>query len=109
MAVFGCNYQGDIAPSQVISTLEDELAIAEEAGADIEYFSLADTMGQATPLRIECVLDEVRSRWPDTPIALHRNGTRGLAVAAAMYLHLGAESERSLPSAEIAAPACEAE
>jgi hypothetical protein len=29
MAVFGCNYQGDIAPSQVISTLEDGLAIAE--------------------------------------------------------------------------------
>jgi hydroxymethylglutaryl-CoA lyase len=45
------------------------------------------------PLRIECVLDDVRSRWPDTPIALHLNDTRGLAVAAAMYLHLGAESE----------------
>ena len=86
MAVFGCNYQGDIAPSQVISTLEDGLAIAEEAGADIEYFSLADTMGQATPLRIECVLDEVRSRWPDTPIALHLHDTRGLAVAAVIYL-----------------------
>ena len=45
MAAFGCNYQGDTAPSRVISTLEDGLAIAEEAGADIEYFSLADTMG----------------------------------------------------------------
>jgi isopropylmalate/homocitrate/citramalate synthase len=66
MAAFGCNYQGDIAPSQVISTLEDGLAIAEEAGADIKYFSLADTMGWATPMRIERVLAEVRSRWPDT-------------------------------------------
>jgi hypothetical protein len=36
MAAFGCNYQGDIAPAQVISTLEDGLAIAEEAGADIK-------------------------------------------------------------------------
>ena len=45
MAAFGCNYQGDIAPSQVVSTLEDGLAIAEETGARIEYFSLADTMG----------------------------------------------------------------
>ena len=45
MAAFGCNYQGDIAPDQVISTLEDGLAIAEEAGVDIKYFSLADTMG----------------------------------------------------------------
>jgi hypothetical protein len=27
MAAFGCNYQGDIAPTQVISTLEDGLAM----------------------------------------------------------------------------------
>ena len=70
-----------VAPSQVISTLEDGLAIAEEARADIKYFSLADTMGWATPMRIERVLGEVRSRWPDTPIALHLHDTRGLAVA----------------------------
>src|SRR6201995_4263829 len=35
MAAFGCNYQGDIPPAQVISTLEDGLAIANEAGATI--------------------------------------------------------------------------
>ena len=81
MAAFGCNYQGDIAPSQVISTLEDGLAIAGEAGADIKYFSLADTMGWATPMRIERVIGEVRSRWPDMPISLHLHDTRGLAVA----------------------------
>jgi isopropylmalate/homocitrate/citramalate synthase len=81
MAAFGCNYQGDITPAQVISTLEDGLAIAEGAGADIKYFSLADTMGWATPLRIERVLGQVRSRWPDMPIALHLHDTRGLAVA----------------------------
>jgi isopropylmalate/homocitrate/citramalate synthase len=57
------------------------VAIAEGAGADIKYFSLADTMGWATPLRIERVLDEVRSRWPDVPISLHLHDTRGLAVA----------------------------
>jgi isopropylmalate/homocitrate/citramalate synthase len=81
MAAFGCNYQGDIAPVQVVSTLEDGLAIAEETGAEIEYFSLADTMGWATPARIERVLGEVRSHWPETPIALHLHDTRGLAVA----------------------------
>jgi HMGL-like len=81
MAAFGCNYQGDIAPAQVTSTVEDGLAIAEEAGADIKYFSLADTMGWVTPMRIERVLGEVRSRWPDRPIALHLHDTRGLAVA----------------------------
>src|SRR5215510_14389279 len=34
MAAFGCNYLVDIALGQVISTLEDGLAIAEEAGAN---------------------------------------------------------------------------
>jgi len=81
MAAFGCNYQGDVAPAQVVSTLEDGMAIADEAGAKIEYFSLADTMGWATPLRIERVIGDVRNRWPDMKIALHLHDTRGLAVA----------------------------
>jgi len=81
MAAFGCNYQGDIAPATVIRTLEDGMAIAEETGADITMFSLADTMGWATPIRIERVIGEVRSRWPDMQIALHLHDTRGLAVA----------------------------
>jgi isopropylmalate/homocitrate/citramalate synthase len=81
MAAFGCNYQGDIAPETVVSTLEDGLDIAKEAGADIKYFSLADTMGWATPMRIERVIGTVRARWPDMPISLHLHDTRGLAVA----------------------------
>jgi len=81
MAAFGCNYQGDISPAQVISTLNDGFAIAAEAGAKIEVISLADTMGWATPPRIERVLSEVRSRWPDKQLSLHLHDTRGLAVA----------------------------
>jgi hydroxymethylglutaryl-CoA lyase len=81
MAAFGCNYQGDITPAQVISTLEDGLAIAAEAGTEITLFSLADTMGWATPARIERVLGEVRARWPDKRLSLHLHDTRGLAVA----------------------------
>jgi isopropylmalate/homocitrate/citramalate synthase len=81
MAAFGCNYQGDITPAQVIATLEDGLAVAAEAGADISLFSLADTMGWATPARIERALGEVRARWPHIQLALHLHDTRGLAVA----------------------------
>jgi isopropylmalate/homocitrate/citramalate synthase len=81
MAAFGCNYQGDISPAQVIRTLEDGLAIAEETGAAIKLFSLADTMGWATPARIERVIAAVRNRWPDMTLALHLHDTRGLAVA----------------------------
>lgn len=81
MAAFGCNYQGDITPAQVISTVRDGMAIAAEAGATIELISLADTMGWATPQRIERVVGEVRGRWPEPAIALHLHDTRGLAVA----------------------------
>lgn len=84
MAAFGCNYQGDIPPTQVVSTLEDGLAIAREAGATITEFSLADTMGWAAPHRIERVLGEVRNRWPNVPLRLHLHDTRGLAVANAL-------------------------
>jgi hydroxymethylglutaryl-CoA lyase len=80
-AAFGCNYQGDISPAQVVSTLQDGLRIAAEAGAQIEILSLADTMGWATPGRIERVLGEVRSRWPEMKLSLHLHDTRGLAVA----------------------------
>ena len=81
MAAFGCNYQGDIAPEQVVRTLDDGFAIANEAGVTIETLSLADTMGWATPQRIERTVALVRSRWPDKNIALHLHDTRGLAVA----------------------------
>jgi hydroxymethylglutaryl-CoA lyase len=81
MAAFGCNYQGDISPATVISTLEDGMKIAEETGAEINIFSLADTMGWGAPHRIEKVLGEVRNRWPDMEISLHLHDTRGLAVA----------------------------
>ena len=81
MAAFGCNYQGDISPATVVSTLADGMKIAEETGAKIEVFSLADTMGWGAPHRMEKVIGEVRNRWPDMTIALHLHDTRGLAVA----------------------------
>ena len=81
MAAFGCNYQGDISPEQVVKTLEDGMAIAAEAGAKIEFFSLADTMGWAIPPRIERVIGTVRAKWPEMRIGLHLHDTRGQAVA----------------------------
>jgi isopropylmalate/homocitrate/citramalate synthase len=81
MAALGCNFQGDITPSQVVSTLEDGFSIANECGVSISTISLADTMGWATPQRIDRLIGEVRSRWPDQNISLHLHDTRGLAVA----------------------------
>jgi hydroxymethylglutaryl-CoA lyase len=81
MAAFGCNFQGDIAPHQVLSTLRDGFSIADECGVSISNISLADTMGWATPQRVARLVGEVRSQWPSQKIALHLHDTRGLAVA----------------------------
>jgi isopropylmalate/homocitrate/citramalate synthase len=81
MAAFGCNYQGDITPDQVVRTVADGLAVAAEHGVSITDVSLADTMGWATPIRIERGVGAVRERWPDLRIGLHLHDTRGLAVA----------------------------
>lgn len=90
MAAFGCNYQGDITPAQVISTIADGMAIAAEHDTKITTISMADTMGWAAPHRIERVIGEVRARWPEQTIALHLHDTRGLAVAnAAAAMRMG--------------------
>ncbi|MFC7474835.1 hydroxymethylglutaryl-CoA lyase [Dankookia sp. GCM10030260] len=81
MAAFGCNYQGDISPAQVVQAVADGLAVAAEAGVGITDISLADTMGWATPIRIERGVGAVRERWPGMRIGLHLHDTRGLAVA----------------------------
>ena len=81
MAAFGCNYSGDVPPTDVVTTIANGLAIADEAGASITDLSLADTMGWATPARIARVVGEVRGRWPALQLALHLHDTRGLGIA----------------------------
>ncbi len=67
MAAFGCNYQGDIAPAQVVSTLEDGFAIAAEHGVRITHIRWRTTMGWAAPHRIERVVGEVMPRAAGRP------------------------------------------
>ena len=90
MAAFGCNFGGDISPADVLRTVADGLDIAGAAGATITDLSLADTMGWATPARIERVVGEVRGRWPELRLSLHLHDTRGLGIANAYQgLRLG--------------------
>jgi len=81
MAAFGCNFEGEIPVSRVISAIEEILEIADENDAPIKVISLADTMGWATPLSIKTVVGAVRERWPDLQIALHLHDTRGMGIA----------------------------
>jgi hydroxymethylglutaryl-CoA lyase len=81
MAAFGCNYEGDVAPRQVVTVLQKVEQKAQSCGSRLGGIGLADTMGWANPLQIKRLVGAVRERWPETPIKLHLHDTRALAIA----------------------------
>jgi len=81
MAAFGCNFEGDVPVSRVVSLVQQILDVAQAHGVTLSYVTLADTMAWATPLAIKRVIGSLRERWPDLDIALHLHDTRGMAIA----------------------------
>lgn len=81
MAAFGCNYEGDLPVSRVVDLVGVILDIAGEHGAALDYISLADTMGWATPLSIKRTIGAVREKFPEVKLSLHLHDTRGLGIA----------------------------
>ena len=81
MAAFGCNFEGDVPISKVVSCVGQILDVAREHGVTLRYVTLADTMAWATPLAIKRVVGALRERWSDLDVALHLHDTRGMAIA----------------------------
>jgi hydroxymethylglutaryl-CoA lyase len=81
MAAFGCNFEGDVDPSQVVAQVDQMFAIAAEREVEIETVSLADTMAWANPASIRKTVGAVRDRYPDLRLNLHLHDTRGMAIA----------------------------
>jgi len=81
LAVFGCNFEGDIDPAIVIRLVNQMFEIAAEHEIDVEVLSLADTMAWATPQSVKHIVGMIRERYPDLRISLHLHDTRGLALA----------------------------
>ncbi len=81
MAAFGCNFEGDIPVSHVVSLVQQILDVAKQHGVTLDYVTLADTMAWATPLAVKRVVGALRERWPDLDFALHLHDTRGMAIA----------------------------
>jgi hydroxymethylglutaryl-CoA lyase len=81
MAAFGCNFEGDIPVSRVVSLVQQILDVAKEHGVKLKYITLADTMAWATPLAVKRVVGSLRERWPALDFALHLHDTRGMAMA----------------------------
>ena len=70
-----CPFDGAIAPAQVAEVAERLLAIG------CYEVSLGDTLGAATPPRVERLLGELLARVPAARLAGHFHDTRGMALA----------------------------
>lgn len=72
--IVGCPYDGWIKPDAVVKVAQQ----LYEMGCD--EISLGDTIGVATPLKLQRVLREVKSVIPESKIAIHCHDTYGQAI-----------------------------
>ena len=70
-----CPFDGEIAPAQVARVAERLLATG------CYEVSLGDTLGAATPPRVERLLGELLARVPAARLAGHFHDTKGMALA----------------------------
>ncbi|MBA2449148.1 MAG: hydroxymethylglutaryl-CoA lyase [Chloroflexi bacterium] len=73
--VFGCPYQGAVAPEAVLHVAERLLELG------VDELSLGDTIGVATPRVVEAVLAPAAERFGVDRVGLHFHDTRGTALA----------------------------
>lgn len=78
---FGCNYEGPIAVSQVVSVLTRFVDAAAAAGDTLREVCLADTMGRGNPELVKRLVGAVRQVFPDLYVSLHLHDTRGTGMA----------------------------
>lgn len=72
---FDCPFAGKVDFMHVISLVEAGLA----AGAD--EIILADTIGTATPLQIEALINPLTQKYPQVSFILHIHDTQGMGLA----------------------------
>lgn len=73
--VFGCPYEGAVAPAAVARVADDLLALG------VDDLSLGDTIGVATPNQVAEIVPLMRERVSLERIGLHFHDTRGTALA----------------------------
>lgn len=74
--VWGCPYSGVVAPRKAVSVTEKLLEMG------VEEVSLGDTIGVATPNKVDAVLKLMKKSWP---LAVHFHDTRGTAIANCLH------------------------
>jgi hydroxymethylglutaryl-CoA lyase len=81
---FGCPFEGEVPVDAAMRVID--------AYADLgfEALGLGDTTGMATPPTVARLVEAIRRRHPELPIALHFHNTRGVGLANVMVgLDLG--------------------
>ncbi|MCG7368805.1 hydroxymethylglutaryl-CoA lyase [Pantoea sp. ACRSH] len=73
--VFGCPFEGDVSPHEVIRLIE---AFSDYG---ISGITLCDTTGMAYPSQVYKLCKTVLERFPELMLTLHFHDTRGLALA----------------------------
>jgi hydroxymethylglutaryl-CoA lyase len=72
---FVCPYEGTVPRNQAVALASRYF----ELGAD--EVCIADTIGRAMPSQVYELMSEIRSRWPDKPLAGHFHDTYKMALA----------------------------
>jgi hydroxymethylglutaryl-CoA lyase len=87
---FGCPYEGDVDPGQV---LEIAAALAAAGAAEIGF---GDTTGMANPVQVREFFERARAELPGVELTAHFHNTRGQGLANVLAaLDAGCESFES--------------
>jgi len=75
VTVFGCPYEGRIAPEKV------EFIINEYQRLGVHEVALGDTTGMANPVQVSRMVERIKPQLGEMGLALHFHDTRGAALA----------------------------
>jgi len=75
VTVFGCPYEGRIAPEKV------EFIINEYKMLGVHEVALGDTTGMANPVQVSRMVERIKPQLGKMSLALHFHDTRGAALA----------------------------
>jgi hydroxymethylglutaryl-CoA lyase len=76
--VFGCRYEGRVAPEAVLRMVERHLELG------VDEIALADSTGMADPRAVRWMVDRVLPMAEGRPVLLHLHDTEGRAMANAL-------------------------
>jgi hydroxymethylglutaryl-CoA lyase len=75
VTVFGCPYEGRVAPEKV------EFIINEYQMLGVHEVALGDTTGMANPVQVSRMVERIKPQLGEMSLALHFHDTRGAALA----------------------------